>query len=377
MRVLVIGGAGFIGSHLVDSLLAKGYAVRVFDNLDPQVHAAGQVPKYLNPDAEFVRGDLRDLDALRRSLDGIQGVFYLAGAVGVGDSMYRIRDYVELNSLGAANFLEILANEKTPVQKVVAASSVTVYGEGKYSCPVHGVVFPKMRTPAQVEARDWELHCPAAMEGKGCSAPLTPLPTDEEKPASPQSIYAITKHGQEEMFLCVSRAYGIPIAVLRYFNAYGPRQALSNPYTGVVKIFASRLVQGRAPIIYEDGRQSRDFIHVSDLVRATVLAFERSEANDKILNVGTGKPTSILEVAAALAERLGYQGELQPKFQARAGDIRHCWADTTKIRRLLGFEPKHLFPSGVEDVLQWSGGADAAAPEEKAQIELEERGLIS
>src|SRR3984957_340651 len=279
-RVAVIGGAGFIGSHLTDRLVNDGYATRIVDSLEPLVHPGGQPPAYLNPQAEFIRQDVRDRDGLHRAMHGTETIFYLAGAVGVGDSMYKIRHYAEANVLGAANLLDILANEKHSVRKVVLASTVTVYGEGKYSCPRHGVVFPDIRVnrPVATEQRAarWEPRCPAKTSSSPCTEQLAPLPIEETKPLAPLSIYAATKRAQEELFLTVGRAYGIPIVVLRYFNVYGSRQAVSNPYTGVAKIFAADFASGKSPLLYEDGLQTRDFVHVSDVFDANLLALEKS-----------------------------------------------------------------------------------------------------
>lgn len=374
---VVIGGAGFIGSHLVDALLAEGLRVRIVDNLEAQVHPGGNTPGYLNSEAEFVRQDIRDLEGLQNALTDAHVVFHLAGAVGVGDSMYRIRHYAEANVLGGANLLEILANRKHTIRKVVLASSVTVYGEGKYACPEHGIVLPAIRTAQESGHRQWELPCPVHTGAAACSKNLTPLPTDEDKTPAPQSVYAVTKRAQEELFLTVGRTYGIPVSVLRYFNVYGSRQALSNPYTGVAKIFAQRLAQGEAPVIYEDGLQTRDFVHVSDVVQANILALQREEANGEVFNVGTGQPTTILAMARAVAERLGKKPALAPNYRYRAGDVRHCWADITKIRTRLGFKPMRVFAAGLEDVTslaKTAGGGGEAFPE---YGDLAQRGLIS
>jgi dTDP-L-rhamnose 4-epimerase len=378
MRVLVIGGAGFVGSHTVDALLQQGHAVRVADNLDTQVHPQGEWPQYLNRAAEFVKVDLRDIAALRQALAGIEAVFFFAGAVGVGDSMYRIRHYAEANLMGAANFLEILANDRHSMQKVVLSSSVTVYGEGKYRCAKHGMVFPARRSAEQIAARQWDPVCAVDEGNRRCGQLLEGLPMDEEKPLAPQSVYAITKQNQEQMFLTVGRTYGVPVAVLRYFNVFGTRQALSNPYTGVAKIFATSLARGEAPILYEDGLQSRDFVHVRDVVEANLLALEKQEANNEIFNVGTGRPTSVMEVATALAKIQNFRGELQASNRCRAGDIRHCWADISKIRKRLGYQPRSVFPSGLEDVVEWSSsGKGENSSDQQPESEMNRRGLIS
>jgi dTDP-L-rhamnose 4-epimerase len=376
MRIAVIGGAGFIGSHLVDALLAQGFTTRVIDNLDSQVHPDGAPPAYLSPRAEFVREDVRNLEGLSRAIEGMEAIFYLAGAVGVGDSMFKIRYYAEANVLGGSNLLDILANRKHTVRKVVLSSSVTVYGEGKYSCPQHGIVFPGTRSAEETKSRHWEPRCPVESKDVRCSAKLTPLSIDEGKPLSPLSVYAVTKRTQEEMFLTVGAAYGIPVAVLRYFNVYGSRQALSNPYTGVAKIFASQFAQGKAPLIYEDGLQTRDLIHVSDVVEANLLALQREEANGEIFNVGTGRPTSILEMARAVSSYLNSHVAFQPSHQHRAGDVRHCWADITKIRTRLGFEPRYLFPAGIEDLISAAESSPGPDQTTLAHDELAQRGLI-
>jgi len=374
MLVAVIGGAGFIGSHLTDALVEQGYRVRIADNLDEQVHPGNVAPEYLNSRAEFLFCDTRNPADLQKALTGAEAVFYLAGAVGVGDSMYRIRHYAEANVLGGANFLEILANQKHTIRKVVLASSVTVYGEGKYSCPKHGIVFPAMRAAKEAENREWELSCPVP---SGCAERLTPLPTDEEKLPAPQSVYAVTKRTQEELFLTVGRTYGIPVSVLRYFNVYGPRQALSNPYTGVAKIFALRFAQGEVPHVYEDGLQTRDFVHVNDVVQANVLALQREEANGEIFNVGTGRATTILEMAQAVGQQFGGKFEIAPSYRYRAGDVRHCWADTTKIRTRLGYKPMKPFPAGLEDVTSLAKSAGGGGQEFLEYGDLSKRGLIS
>jgi dTDP-L-rhamnose 4-epimerase len=375
LRVVVIGGAGFIGSHLVDALVERGHQVRIVDSLDPQVHPTGLPPSFLNPAAEFVRQDIRDIDGLARALEDANAVYHLAGAVGVGDSMYRIRHYTEVNLEGCSNLLEILANSRHAVRKVILASSVTVYGEGKYSCPRHGVAFPSLRLPEQVARREWELTCPERDGGALCALPLEPLPTDEGKPLAPQSIYAITKRTQEELFLAVGRSYGIPVTVLRYFNVVGPRQAVSNPYTGVAKNFALEIAAGNAPVIYEDGRQTRDFIHVSDVNQANLLALTSPEADGQVFNVGTGRPTTILELARTVSTRLDREIPLEPSLKYRIGDVRHCFADISKARELLGFAPRIRFPEGLDNLLpdRSSAGVGVSA---KAHAELQDRGLI-
>ena len=363
--VLVTGGAGFIGSFLVDALVKKGHRVRIYDALAPQVHGADQAPPgYLNSDAEFVRGDVRDRQCLARALEGVDVIFHLAAAVGVAQSMYQIQYYTEVNTLGGAVLLDLLANTKHQVRKVIVASSMSIYGEGKYACGACGNVYPRLRSEAQLKARDWEMKCP------GCGQEVRPVPTDEEKPLFPASIYAVTKRDHEEMFLSTGFAYGLPAVALRFFNTYGPRQALSNPYTGVMAIFSGRLLNRQPPVLYEDGRQSRDFVHVSDVVQGLLLAMERPEADHQVFNLGTGVPTSIMQVAEMLTQRLT-GGQIKPEIrqQYRAGDIRHCFADISRARRLLGFEPRVSLQDGLADLLAWVEGQ--AADDRFSQVEKE------
>ena len=344
-NVLVTGGAGFVGSHLVDALLARRHRVRILDNLTLQVHG-GQNPAYLSAEAELMPGDLRDPSALHRALEGVEIVFHLASAVGVGQSMYEIAHYVSANTHGTAVLLQELLSRRNRVQKLVLASSMSVYGEGRYLCAACGEA-PGARAAQALKRRDWEPLCPR------CGDPLAPVPTDESKPLESSSIYALTKRDQEEMCLLFGRTYGLPMVALRYFNIYGPRQALSNPYTGVAAIFASRLMNGNAPLVFEDGKQMRDFLSVHDAVQATLLAAERSEADGLAVNVGSGQPTSVREVASALARAL--KTDLAPSLTGkyRAGDIRHCFADIAAARRLLGYVPQVSLADGLEDLVKW------------------------
>jgi dTDP-L-rhamnose 4-epimerase len=369
VKVLVTGGAGFVGSHLVDGLLAAGHEVRVLDALAAQVHGAGAArPDYLAPEAELVSGDVRDRAALGRALDGVEAVFHQAAAVGVAQSMYEIERYVAANSLGTAVLLEEIAARRDRIRKLVVASSMSLYGEGACRDASGAIVFPAPRPTAQFEARRWEL------EGRGGET-LVPVPTPESKPLQPTSVYAITKRDHEELCLTVGGAYGIPTVALRYFNVYGPRQALSNPYTGVLAIFSARLLNGRPPLIFEDGLQSRDFVHVSDVVQANLLALAEPAADGRVYNVGTGRATTILHVAEELARQLGrpIAPELPGRF--RAGDVRHCIADVSLARRELGYEPRTSFEAGVKELLEWLVRQRPEDRVEQATRELEERGL--
>ena len=370
--ILVTGGAGFIGSHLVDALVERGAGVRVLDSLEPQVHGlARQVPVYFNPAAELVKGDVRDREVLRRCLEGVEVVFHLAAAVGVGQSMYEIERYVSANTLGTAVLLDLLAGDRRSVRKLVVASSMSIYGEGAYSCPNCGSVEPDERSEEQMREGQWEPLCPR------CGAILSPGPTGEDKGLRPSSIYAISKKDQEEMSLCVGKAYALPTVALRFFNVYGPRQALSNPYTGAAAIFSSRTLNGKPPMIYEDGLQTRDFVHVSDVVQALLLAMDRDEANYRALNVGSGRPLAIGDVARIICEQVGPAGlgpELADSF--RKGDIRHCYADIGRLSAL-GYSPRVCFEDGVRDLTEWVRRQTADDRMDLAMSELKRRGLVS
>lgn len=367
-KVLVTGGAGFIGSHLVDRLVALGHEVTILDAFVPQVHA--KPPTYLNPKARIVRADVRDEKAVRGALADKDVVFHEAAAVGVGQSMYEIANYVDVNTMATAKLLDILARKEHSVKKLLVASSMSIYGEGLYECPADGKVWPKLRADAQMSARDWEQRCPH------CNASLKPLGTPEWKPLESTSVYAISKKDQEEYALVVGRAYGIPTVALRYFNVYGPRQSLSNPYTGVCAIFSARLKNDNPPVVYEDGRQTRDFVSVNDIVQANVLAMEKSAADYEAVNVGTGRPTSILEIARTLAKLYGKQIEPVVENKFRPGDIRHCIADVSKARKLLGYEPQVGLEAGLRDLVQWGEKQEAEDRFEAAAKELADRGLV-
>jgi dTDP-L-rhamnose 4-epimerase len=345
-RILITGGAGFVGSHIADALLAKGHEVVVFDNLTPQVHGPG-LPGYLSPEVEFIEGDMRDLEAVRRAIQGVDVIFHMAAAVGVGQSMYEISNYIAANTLGTAHLLQALLDTKIRINKLIVASSMSIYGEGKYLCVNCGEMAPRPRTNQQLKQKSWETRCPQ------CGVDLTPLPTDETKPLQYTSIYALSKKDQEQMCLLFGKVYELPVVALRFFNIYGTRQALSNPYTGVVAIFASRLLNDRPPLIFEDGKQMRDFVSVDDVVQANLLAMDRSEANGEAINVGSGVPISIREIATALEATLGKKIGSEISGRYRAGDIRHCFADISKAKRLLGYEPRVTFQNGMEELVQW------------------------
>jgi dTDP-L-rhamnose 4-epimerase len=345
-RILITGGAGFVGSHLADALLKQGHEVRVFDNLTPQVHSNG-VPEYLAGEVNFVQGDLRDPDAVREAIRDIDVIYHFGAAVGVGQSMYEIAYYTAVNTQGTANLLQAILDSEIKVEKLVVASSMSIYGEGKYLCVQCGEVTPEERTQQQLKEKHWEPICPT------CGRDAAPIPTDESKPLNVSSYYALSKKDQEEMTLLFGRTYGLKTVALRFFNIYGTRQALSNPYTGVAAIFASRLLNQRPPLVFEDGNQMRDFVSVHDIVQANMLAMERDEANGMALNIGSGEPISVREVASALSCALGMEIEPELTGKYRAGDIRHCFADISLAKKHLGYEPKVKFADGVRELVDW------------------------
>lgn len=366
--ILITGGAGFIGSHLADELLAHGYAVRALDNLAPQVHGEGRRrPPYLANDVELHVGDVRDAAAVERALDGVDAVFHFAAAVGVGQSMYDVAHYTSVNNGGTAVLAEKIL--KREVRRFIVASSMSVYGEGLYRDSrgyEHG---GHVRTLEQLKRGQWELT-----DEHGDV--LSPVPTPERKAVSLESIYALSKFDQERMSLLVGRAYGIPTVALRFFNVYGPRQALSNPYTGVLAIFASRLLNGNRPLVFEDGKQHRDFVSVRDVARACRLALEKDEASGRVINIGSGHARSITDVAIRMSEFTG-KGALRPEITGRyrMGDVRHCFADITLARHLLGYEPQVEFDAGLAELTAWLDGQEARDRVMEARAELEARGL--
>ena len=365
--VLITGGAGFIGSHLADELLRAGDRVRVLDSLVDQVHEGAARPPYLDREVELQSGDVRDRAVVEAAIDGVDAVVHLAARVGVGQSMYEIAEYAAANTAGTAVLLEALLDR--PVGKLVVASSMSVYGEGLYVTTDGTPVVAEERTRAQLEAREWDPRGPNGEE-------LRPVPTPETKPPALSSVYALTKYDQERLCLVFGAAYNVPTVALRLFNVYGPRQALSNPYTGVLAIFASRFLNDKPPLVYEDGLQRRDFVSVYDVARATRCALESDAAAGHAINVGSGESVSVLEIAAQLARVLGKE-HIEPEVtgRARAGDIRHCFADISLGRELLGIEPDVRLADGMRELAEWLAGQAATDRVEAASQELAARGL--
>jgi dTDP-L-rhamnose 4-epimerase len=366
MEILITGGAGFIGSHLADDLIARGHDVRVLDILSPQVHGNRERPEYLHPQIELIVGDVRDTTTLRRALDGIDAVFHLAASVGVGQSMYEIEHYTSTNTLGTAALLQELVRQ--PVRRLIVASSMSVYGEGLYARADGALVDGVDRSIENLRADDWE---PRDADGQ----PLRPVPTPETKSPSLTSVYALSKYDQERLCLMIGRAYNIPTVALRFFNVFGTRQALSNPYTGVLAIFASRLLNDRAPLIFEDGRQRRDFVSVLDVVQACRLALEVDEAAGGVFNVGSGRSHSVEDVAQLMAAAMGKDIAADVCGKYRVGDIRHCFADIARAQEVLGYAPSVTLEDGIVELVEWLREQEAHDRVSDASRELAERGL--
>lgn len=367
-KILITGGAGFIGSHLTDELLRHGYEVRILDNLVEQVHGSGaEKPNYLNDQAEFLQGDVRDKTAVKRALEGVDAVYHFAARVGVGQSMYEISDYMDVNDIGISVLLEALIDQ--PVERLVVASSMSIYGEGLYQ-DSNSVLFHHVeRSKEQLSAGNWE-----PFDGNG--RPLRPIPTPETKTPSLASVYALSKYDQERLAMIIGRSYDLPVTALRFFNVYGPRQALSNPYTGVLAIFSSRYLNEKPPLIFEDGLQQRDFVHVKDVARACRQAMETPEASDNVFNIGSGEAYTIREIAKKMGETMG-KSHLTPNVTGkyRAGDIRHCYADISKAESVLGYSPEISLQDGIEELIEWLAGQSASDNVDKAEEELAEKGL--
>ena len=371
-NVLVTGGAGYIGSHLVDALVGRGYNVVVLDSLVPQVHRSGTWPSYANPNVRYVRGDVRDRAVFEPLVLASEAVVHFAAAVSIGQSMYEIDRYVDVNTRGTALLLDILVNTTHKVEKVIVASSIGVYGEGAYACATCGPVAPGIRSEAQMTAKDWEQRCPS------CGASVVSAPTPEGKALYRDNIYSMTKYHQEEMVLLIGKTYGIPAVAPRFFNVYGPRQSLSNPYAGVAAIWISRLMNGKPPVVFEDGGQLRDFVSIHDVVACLTLMLEKPGADYLPVNVGSGTTVTILEIARMLQRLLGSTIEPDVTNVGRTFDVRHNTADISRARETLGFEPAVTLEQGFAELIQWAKTTPDVAVDffDKALDELKAKGLV-
>jgi len=366
MKVLVTGGAGFIGSHTVDALLRQGYPVRILDNLTPPVHIEGQVPAYVPRDAEFMLGDVRDRAAWERALDGVEAVFHFAA---YQDYLTDFSKFFHVNTVGTALLYEIVVAKKLPIQKIVVASSQATYGEGKYQCERDGIQFPPLRPVEQLMRRDWEPACPA------CGRVMQPLLTDEAR-INPHNQYAMSKYTQEMVALNFGRRYAIPSVAMRFSIVQGPRQSFRNAYSGILRIFAIRLLSDHAPVCYEDGQQLRDYVSVHDVARANVLVLEDSRANYEVFNVGGGRAITVEQYARLIAQKLGKTIEPQIPGQFRFGDTRHIVSDISKLGKL-GWKPCVTLDEIAEEYIAWAREQpDMRDYYADAEIEMKKMGTI-
>ena len=351
-NVLITGGAGFIGSNLAVKLISKGYFITVLDNLSPQVH--GKNPEKDSPlyrsiknKVKFIKGNVtssRDVISVLKEQDA---VIHLAAETGTGQSMYEIKKYTDVNIGGTANILDVVANKSNSIKKIIVASSRAIYGEGKYRCPEHDVVFPSERKNKDMLNGDFNCKCPI------CGKKVKLLSTCENSKPNPVSLYGITKLNQEQMVMMIGKSLGIPSVALRYQNVYGPGQSLSNPYTGILSIFSTRIKNGNNINVFEDGNESRDFVYIDDAVDATILGLEKPEADFEIFNVGAGKPIDVVTVADTLIREYNSNVEVEITGNYRIGDIRHNYADLNKIHSAIGFHPKVDFKNGIKKFVQW------------------------
>ncbi len=374
-NILITGGAGFIGSRLANFLIAAGHNVRVLDNLSPQIHGAepesSPLLRSLDEKVEFIRGSVTHRQDLMRALSGMDTVVHLAAETGTGQSMYAIEHYSNVNIGGTALLLDLIANEKFPIKKIVVASSRAVYGEGKYHCDVHGFVFPSSRAARDMEQGDFSVHCPV------CDVPAQMVATDEATPVKPSSVYGVTKLTQEQLVLTVGQALGISAIAFRYQNVYGPGQSLSNPYTGILSIFSTRIRNKSGINIFEDGEESRDFVYIDDVIAATAKAVEHEQPLVDVFNVGSGAATDVMTIATTLQRLLGETVPTSVSGQFRLGDIRHNVADLTKVRAMLGFEPAVTIEEGLRRFVDWVKAEQIQVDRyEQSLEELKSKGLF-
>lgn len=374
-NVLVTGGAGFIGSNVALKLLSKGYNVTVLDNLSKQIH--GEIPEETSPlylsikdKVHFIKGSVTSREDWLKALDGQDAVIHLAAETGTGQSMYEIEKYVGTNIGGTAMLLDILTNTKHHVKRVLVAESRAIYGEGKYLCPICGVVYPMDRQDVDMSKGDFECKCPK------CGGEVKLVATTEDSAIHPSSVYGIAKQVQGQLVHLVCPTIGVESVSFRYQNVYGPGQSLSNPYTGILSIFSTRIKNGNGINIFEDGKETRDFVYIDDVVDATILGLEVPEANGYVFNVGTGVATNVLTVANTLCEKYGINVPITVSGNYRLGDIRHNYADISLARNILGFEPKWSFSDGIAQFCKWVDKQDVQEDKYEASIEeMKAKGL--
>ena len=372
-NILITGGAGFIGSRLCEKLFDKGYNITILDNLSPQIHGDGEslLFKKIKHKCRFIKGDVRDINDWAKALKGQEIIVHLAAETGTGQSMYELARYNEVNIMGTAHMLEFLANKNHKVGKILVASSRAIYGEGKYLCSTHGEIYPKKRSKFDMDRGNFAIKCDI------CNSESQLIATDEISKVNPSSIYGITKQQQEQMVMLIGDSLGIASVSLRYQNVYGPGQSLSNPYTGILSIFSTRILNGNDLDIYEDGLESRDFVYIDDVVDATILCIEKDEANGQIFNIGSGVATTVKKVAESLSYYYDSDINIEITGKYRIGDIRHNYADLRKIHKLLGFSPNFDFQKGIAEFVEWV--KNQAIMEDKYEssiIELKQKGLI-
>jgi dTDP-L-rhamnose 4-epimerase len=370
-NILITGGAGFIGSHTADALIERGHRVRVLDTLDPQIHGTlVNFPSYMNPSVECIRGDVSDPNSVRAALQNIDAVYHFAAHTGVGQSMYDMRSYTHTNCVGTATLLEAIVKERYPVKRFVLASSRAVYGEGTHFCHVHGTVYPGIRKREDMEKGRFDVQCPA------CGGHVSAVPTKEDRPLKPTSMYGWTKKQQEDQCLYVAETFGLPITILRYFNVYGTRQSLKNPYTGVMTVFFNRIMTNQPIFIYEHGTPLRDFVHVSDVVQANLLALEKDVPPEFCINIGSGQLHTISDIASAMARACGKESAILDSGEFRVGDIHACIADLERAQKLLGYVPKISLEAGMKTFVDWAKGQEYIDLFDKSAEELRRHNLL-
>ncbi|NSB12957.1 SDR family NAD(P)-dependent oxidoreductase [Clostridium beijerinckii] len=369
--ILLTGGAGFIGTYICEKLYKKGYNIIVYDNLSEQVHGDNAIiPECIKDKVEFIKGDIRDRENLKKAVQKSDKIIHLVAETGVGQSMYDIQRYTDVTIQGTSILWDIIVNDKNKVKKVVLASSRAVYGEGKYNCKSCGNIFPESRNKRDLENNIWDISCP------NCNQKLTVVATDEKSKLNPTSIYAISKKTQEEICIIAGKSTNIPVSIVRYQNVYGPRQSLNNPYTGILSIFTSRLKNNRPISVYEDGCESRDFVYVEDVADGTILALEEDEANFEIFNIANGENTTVLRIANILTKLIN--PTLNPIITGkyRVGDIRHCYADISKAKNILGYYPRFTVDEGIKLFLEWALKEESYDNSDIAEKELKKRDLL-